>query len=89
MFSAIINYHGLDFEVSGDWIPYRPAKPTADPYYSQPPEGEYFDSYEILIDGKPVDDILDDRAIDEILGIAERLVMEQGSMVCSRNRVSW
>lgn len=38
-----INYLGTELEISGSWVPYRPAKITADPSKSYPAEGGYFE----------------------------------------------
>jgi hypothetical protein len=73
-FKTTIIYRGLEWNFTGSWIPYRPAKITADPSKSYPAEGGYFDDYEIAyaVDEEDFTDMLKDEIINGILGLAEQ-----------------
>lgn len=67
-----IEYNGITFQFSGQWIPYVPPKITADPYNSEPAEGGYFDDWKIVYNGHDWTDSLSEDVINGIIKLAER-----------------
>lgn len=78
--SATVTIKGVDIVVSGDYIPYTPAKITADPSNSYPAEGGCLDDdYTITIGGEDVTELLAEAELltAEILSQAEYKIRYQ------------
>ena len=69
--SVIVKCGGFDFEVTGTWIGAESATAT------DPGHGGYFDEYDISLDGVVITDLLNDSALEEIMGDAEESVRRQ------------
>lgn len=70
-YKGTVLYHGIEFEVEGEYVPHIPAKLTADPYYSTPPEGGYFEELYIKHKGEDITDLLDCHVQNAIEQIAQ------------------
>lgn len=61
-----LTLYGVDFRLKGEFVPRRPPKITADPYYSHPGEGGEFLIDELTVAGFEMLDLLDDSIVEEI-----------------------
>ena len=75
-YSNVIMYQGVEFEVEGEYTPKRPAKLTADPYYSTPPEGGNFEELHIKHNGVELYNLLDSSVCNAIEEIARGTILE-------------
>jgi len=65
-----ITFEGCEFAVEGNYQPFTPAKLTADPYYSHPPEGGEWNDYRIMMGDVDLTDWLRDTVVDRIIEAA-------------------
>ncbi|MFZ4617908.1 MAG: hypothetical protein ACOYM2_17140 [Rectinemataceae bacterium] len=66
--TVTVEHEGFQFEVSGDWEPPVPGKFYArngDP--GDPPEGGYFENYDIKFNEESILDLLSSETVDAIL----------------------
>jgi hypothetical protein len=71
-----VTYGGIEFEVEGEYLPYTPARITADPYYSEPPDGGYFEEFDVLIGGNSIFEMLTEATVEKIEELACELAEE-------------
>lgn len=75
--TVTVEHEGFDFEVSGDWEPPVPGTMYdrhGDP--GDPPDGGYFEDFDILLDGKSIYELLAPEAIDAIVEKAKDAVTD-------------
>jgi len=73
--SVMVTYHGIPFEVTGEYEIYQPGVPylqNGDP--GNAPEGGSIEQLDILYEGLSIFDVISDFAISEIRCAAEREV---------------
>lgn len=63
---ADITFYGVPLRVSGEYVPRRPAKITADPYYSHPGEGGEFLIDRVMVDEYDIFELMDDEVVVEL-----------------------
>lgn len=77
----IVVYQGIEFEIRGNYLPYRAGKHTGDPDDCYPAEGGYWENYTIHIGDSPdLEPVLDCEVSDVICQEAS-IAIEEGGMV--------
>lgn len=80
MYICNIDFHGVEIEVYGEYIPGRPAVLAADPFDSSPAEPSTIEVSKLVIGGEDVTNLLD-YILDEIIDCAVEKYEEERKAV--------